>query len=411
MFLAATLFFISIVSYGFLNAWMWDRARHAYPLLDRRTPSVLGLAGVLFFTAAPIATRIIEAHGLHGAATVFALLGDPWMAIAFWFCIAALVLDLWDHILRVLSRRVARAARFTIGARGQFLAAASVAACLAVWGLVEANIVHARDVRIATPKLAAGSRPLTIAHISDVHVGIGSRRTVTEQAARLVRARRPDVIVVTGDVFDSGDPASLDISPLAAMQAPLGKFAVLGNHEYYTGASECVAALRAAGFRMLIDETVVLPVAGGATLVLAGNDDPAGRQMTRMGRPRRGPEMAAIGAPNPKVGVAESTGKRSSGSDRTNGSSFVLRLRHRPDVGTPEEGPFDLQLSGHTHEGQIWPFRYLINLAHRHTAGLHDVGGGRALLVSRGVGTWGPPMRFLSPPEVLFVSLEPVLRQ
>jgi predicted MPP superfamily phosphohydrolase len=389
MFLAATLFFISIVSYGFLNAWMWDRARPAYPLLDRRAPSVLGLAGVLFFTAAPIATRILDSRGFHGAATAVSIVGDPWMAIAFWFCLIALCLDLWDHALRLLERRRPGAARLALGTRGQFLAAASVTACLAVWGLVEANIVRARTVRIATPKLAAGSRPLTIAHISDVHVGIGSRRTVTEQAARLVNERKPDVIVVTGDVFDSGDPASLDISPLAAMQAPLGKFAVLGNHEHYTGAAECLAALSNAGFTVLVDRTAALQVEGSAGVTLVGHDDPAHRHATLL--QKTSVEGARLPAP-----------------DR---ATFVLYLRHRPDVRPPESEPFDLQLSGHTHEGQIWPFRCLVRLAHRYTAGLHDVGGGRALLVSRGVGTWGPPMRFLSPPEVLFVSLEPVLRQ
>jgi predicted MPP superfamily phosphohydrolase len=383
--IAATLFFISIVSYGFLNAWMWDRARRAFPVLDRRLPSTLGLAAVLFFTAAPIATRILDSRGFHGAATVVSIAGDPWMAIAFWFCLIALCLDLWDHVLLRVTRRRPGAARLTLGARGQFLAAASVTACLAAWGLVEANNVRARTVRIATPKLAAGSRPLTIAHISDVHVGIGSRRAVTEQAARLVSEHKPDLIVVTGDVFDSGDPASLDISPLAAMQAPLGKFGVLGNHEYYTGPAECVAALRKAGLTMLVDEAVALPIDGSAGITLVGHDDPARRHATLL--QKTAVERARLPVPD--------------------AATFVLYLRHRPDVGPPESEPFDLQLSGHTHEGQIWPFRYLIRLAHRHVAGLHDVGGGRRLLVSRGVGTWGPPLRFLSPPEVVFVVIAP----
>lgn len=407
MFLAVTLFFISIVCYGFLNAWTWDRARRAFPALDRSLPSILGLAAVLFLTAAPIATRILDSRGLHGAAAAVSVLGDPWMAAVFWFCILALTLDLWDHLMRIIARRQLRVARLTISARGQFLAAASATVFLTVWGVVESSVVRSTTIRVASARLPAGTAPVTVAHLSDLHIGFNGRERVVEHTARLVRERRPDIIVATGDVIDGGSPASRDLSPLAALTAPLGKFAVLGNHEYYTGANDCIAALRAAGFMVLIDETTAIPLAGGATLALAGSDDAAGRQMTHMVRPWRSSKLATIGVPNSKGGVAESTGKRSSGSDRTNGSAFVLRLRHRPDFGAPEGDHFDLQLSGHTHGGQVWPFGYLVRLAHRYLSGMHELPGGRRLYVSRGIGTWGPPLRFLSPPEVVFVTLEP----
>lgn len=419
MFFAVILFFISIVCYGFLNAWTWDRARRAFPALDRRLPSLLGLAAVLFLTAAPIATRILDSRGLHGVATVFSVLGDPWMAAVFWFCVLALILDLWDHAMRVIARRRASASRLAISARGQFLAAVSATVFLTAWGAVESSTVQSTTIRVASARLPAGSAPVTVAQLSDLHIGFNGRQRVIEQAARLVRERRPDIIVATGDVIDGGSPASRDLSPLAALTTPLGKFAVLGNHEHYTGASDCIAALRAAGFVVLIDETMAIPLAGGGSLALAGSDDPAGRQMSRMSRPRRGHELAAIGAPNPDE--AEPATKRMSGRGRqsgaltgasgtnvTSGAAFVLRLRHRPDFGTPDADSFDLQLSGHTHGGQVWPFGYLVRLAHRYLSGMHELPGGRRLYVSRGIGTWGPPLRFLSPPEVVFILIEPM---
>ena len=156
-----------------------------------------------------------------------------------------------------------------------------------------------------------------------------------------------------------------------------------GNHEYYTGIPGALAFLERAGFHVLRDETLVIP--GVANLI---------------GKEYRAPGGLA-GSPARRRPLAELVRE---GDPRL----FTLLLNHLP-IGFEEEAAplgVDLQLSGHTHDGQMFPFRWLVRLSFRHLAGLHRHGES-LLYVSRGTGTWGPPLRFLAPPEVTLFELSP----
>jgi predicted MPP superfamily phosphohydrolase len=164
----------------------------------------------------------------------------------------------------------------------------------------------------------------------------------------------------------------------------LGKYAVTGNHEYYTGIPGALAFLEGAGFRVLRDEALVIP--GVANLI---------------GKEYRAPRGLG-GAPARLRPLADLVGEGDPGL-------FTVLLNHLPTGFEEEAAPLGvgLQLSGHTHDGQLYPFRWLVRLSFRHTAGL--VRSGASLLyVSRGTGTWGPPLRFLAPPEVTLFELGPL---
>jgi hypothetical protein len=165
---------------------------------------------------------------------------------------------------------------------------------------------------------------------------------------------------------------------LRGIPAPRGKFAVLGNHEYYAGIDRAIAFTRESGFTLLRDESVTI----GDAVRIAGVDDPAGARFARTG----GTSEAAL------------LGNRPDGR-------FTVLLKHRPQLDPATGGKFDLQLSGHTHHGQIFPFRLLTRLIYPLLAGDHPAPGGGILHVSRGTGTWGPPMRFLAPPEITVVDI------
>jgi hypothetical protein len=168
-----------------------------------------------------------------------------------------------------------------------------------------------------------------------------------------------------------------DISPR------LGKYAVTGNHEYYSGIPGALAFFESAGFHVLRDETAVLP--GVANIV--GKEYRAPRAFPGSpAHPRRLPDLVRAGEPG----------------------LFTLLLNHLPAGFGEEAAPagVDLQLSGHTHDGQLFPFRLLVRLSFRHVAGLYRQGDS-LLYVSRGTGTWGPPLRFLAPPEVTLIELVP----
>ena len=151
-----------------------------------------------------------------------------------------------------------------------------------------------------------------------------------------------------------------------------------GNHEFYAGLAQALAFTTRAGFRVLRGEAVTMP----GVMNVVGVDDPSG----------------------PGYG-SSSKGERELLSGEKNGM-FTLFLKHRPSVGKESLGLFDLQLSGHLHGGQIFPFRYLTRLFYPFVEGLYRLPGGRSLYVSRGSGTWGPPIRFLAPPEVTIIDVK-----
>jgi hypothetical protein len=164
------------------------------------------------------------------------------------------------------------------------------------------------------------------------------------------------------------------------IKTPLGKYAVTGNHELYAGLDRSLDFTKKAGFRVLRGESASVE----GLITIAGVDDPVVRGYSRS---RDVPEKELLsGVPR----------------DR-----FTLFLKHRPEVERSAVGLFDLQLSGHAHKGQIFPFSLIHRFIYDHLAGLYDLASGSRIYVSRGSGTWGPPIRFLAPPEVTVIDLVP----
>jgi predicted MPP superfamily phosphohydrolase len=194
-----------------------------------------------------------------------------------------------------------------------------------------------------------------------------------------VKEAQPDILVSTGDLVDGqiddlGGLAEL----LNEIHPRFGKFAVTGNHEFYAGLDQALRFTEMAGFTVLRGKAQ--DVAGFMTIV--GVDDPTARYF--------GSDRAAS-EPRLLVGVSR--------------ERLVLFLKHRPVVSKEALELVDVQLSGHTHNGQIFPFTYASKAFFPHNDGLVSLPGNFYLYVSRGSGTWGPPIRFLAPPEVTIITL------
>ena len=167
---------------------------------------------------------------------------------------------------------------------------------------------------------------------------------------------------------------------LAQIRPPLGKFAVLGNHELYAGVAQSKRFLEAAGFKVLRNQ----PYRLDGVLTIVGVDDPAGSRH-KGNRAAEQKEAALL--------------------SEVDSQEFTLLLKHRPLVVPESKGRFDLQLSGHTHGGQIFPFTLITALFYTNQTGLASLDKNSLLYVSRGAGTWGPPMRLLAPPQVTLIEL------
>lgn len=235
-----------------------------------------------------------------------------------------------------------------------------------------------RDCAVRLAGLPPGRDGLVLVALSDLHLGtlIGER-----WMARLiaqVNGLKPDAVVIVGDLVD-GEVGRLEalLPVLRTLRAPLGVWAVTGNHEYYAGLERSVRLLEDAGYTVLRDRWA--EIAPG--LVLAGVDDlTARRQFGRTGRP-----------------LEEALANRPPGA--------TIVLSHSPlQAGTAAAAGAGLMLSGHTHDGQIWPFGYLVRLSYRLLGGRYEVGG-MPVIVCRGTGTWGPRMRLWRPSEILRITL------
>jgi len=373
-----SLFLLSFfLIYGSMHAYALLKARSALALGPATTLPLLILLAILL--CAPIVTRLLSRHGYEDAARIVALVGYLWMGFLFFLTCLNLSVDLLRLPLWAIGRGGGANAAAWLAGRPAFLCIAGLAVALSAYATVEASRIEVVRVRIVTDRLPASVPSLRIAQVTDLHLGLLHRHDKAREVAAVVSRERPDLFVSTGDLVDGQlDGVSELAGILRGIPAPRGKFAVLGNHEYYAGIDRAIAFTRQSGFTLVRDESVTIDDA----VRIAGVDDPAG---ARFGRTGGTDEAALLG-------------------DRLDGR-FTILLKHRPELDPDTAGKFDLQLSGHTHHGQIFPFRLLTRLFYPLLAGDHPVPGGGMLHVSRGTGTWGPPMRFLAPPEVTIVDI------
>lgn len=242
---------------------------------------------------------------------------------------------------------------------------------------------HLREVDIPLAGLPHEWEGLRIVQISDLHVGPTIGAAYVRRVVELSNRQAPDLVALTGDIVD-GSVARLaaGVAPLADLVARDGVFLVLGNHDYYSGAGPWVRQFEALGLQVLRNESRLIR-RGSAQLVVGGVTDPA----ARLAVPLQLPQPALAAAPEA-------------------GSAVRLLLAHHPGLAAPaEQAGFDLQLSGHTHAGQFFPWTLAVRLVHApHVAGLSRRGR-LWVYVSAGTGSWGPPVRLGTRPELTLLRL------
>lgn len=372
-----TFFAIVTTVYTSIHAYIFWRLRAAFGPGLWQYP-------VLIFFFAMIVFGFMRRQQPQGPVTeLIAWLSFIWMGLMLiavtWF----VLLDLGLLSLRLVDFVAGTdAARFLRLSRSVPLVICLVFA-LGAYALYEARSPRVVRLTLPTAKLPPGTERLRLAAMSDVHIGptIGEGRI--NAIARLVEAEQPDMLLMLGDLVDTDmSTRQKEAELLRAIPARLGKFAVFGNHEAYRGEENSLRFTRDAGFTILRGQAAE---AGG--IIVAGIDDPMFRGQSGRATTAR-PLLLEVADKN----------------------RFVLLLQHRPTGSEGDAGLFDLQISGHTHGGQIWPARFIVRAIHGHAQGLSTLSGphGASLLyLSNGVGYWGPPMRLWTPPELLIVDLVP----
>ncbi|MFJ4933446.1 metallophosphoesterase [Streptomyces pseudovenezuelae] len=301
---------------------------------------------------------------------------------------ASWVLFTWSVLIGVLLRLALTVVGVGDGqdrARIVTWAVLGVCAVLLAWGYAEARRVpRVRRLDVQLPRLGTGLDGLRVVLITDTHYGPLDRARWSARVCERVNALEADLVCHTGDIADgTAERRRAQAAPLGTVRATRARVYVTGNHEYYTEAQGWVDLMDELGWAPLRNRHLLLE-RGGDTLVVAGVDDVTAESSGLAGH--RAHLAGALNGVDPDLPV--------------------LLLAHQPKFVDPAAAAgIDLQLSGHTHGGQIWPFHHLVRLDQPAVAGLSRHGARTLLYTSRGTGFWGPPFRVFAPSEITLLVL------
>ena len=364
-------FMVYLTVYLGIHALFFFRIRPLLP--DRMFAHWIMVLFLVLMILAPMGTYYFERNGHDLPARLVAIAGFSWMGFIFYAFLATLLMLAFDLLSRGLTFLTPWNLPLLNGRTPALIMLALVSA-LCLYGVLEARVLRVERLRVETSKLPEGVDSLKIAQISDLHLGLIIRGRYLEKVAEKIDSESPDIIVSTGDLVDSSLRNLSELTEhLRGLRPRYGKYAVFGNHEQYARSGPSMSFLEKSGFVVLRDEARTIE----GVINIAGVDDSRSDGSSR--------DLEVLSSVQEHL--------------------FTIFLKHRPEYTEGALGRFDLQLSGHTHNGQIFPFSYFARLVHRLMKGYHQLGENSAIYINRGTGTWGPPMRVLSPPEITLIEL------
>lgn len=379
------------IAFGLLGAihyYLWIRLARD-PHWPSPWSSVLGWFFVVAAVGMPIAVIATRgrAQSLGGQIALWS--AYIWLGVMFLLFTAVLATD-GGRLVVGIARRISNGAGIDAERRTFIARVTATAIAAVVTGATAAALrsalgpVEIRRVRVRLARLPRAQHGLTIAQITDLHVGPTIGRAVVEDVVKRTNDLSADIVAITGDLVDGSVSALRDaVAPLANLRAPHGVFFVTGNHEYFSDADAWVKELARLGIRVLGNERVSIGD-GDSGFDLCGIDDHSAHR---------------YGGLTTEAALARAL-------DGRDPERELVLLAHQPRA-LLDAAPFGigLQISGHTHGGQIWPFGFLVRLQQRFWPGLHRYGDAQ-IYVSRGTGYWGPPMRLAEPAEITHLTLE-----
>ena len=377
------LIFVAVVLtvHFLVNYYIFIHGWNALPVHKGIRMAYCILFGFLFISY--IASRFLERAHMFSVAPVFTWTGAFWLgAMAYLFFFVAL-LDLvrlfehWFHFLPAfIYTDYQKTKMFTA------LFAVVLVGSLLIAGYINATHPHVKKLDIAVHKKANGMKHLKIVAVSDIHMGVLFGYDRVNDMVDRINKLQPDIILFAGDIIDEVLAPVLHYnmgSPLKRLHAPLGVYAVTGNHEYIGGADEAVRYLKTLNINMLQDTSLLV----ANSFYIIGRED---HDMFRFSGKQRKTKEELL--------------------QHIDTSLPLILLDHQPyELDKTVQNNIDLQISGHTHHGQIWPFNYItqkifgLSWGYRHEKNSN-------IYVSCGYGTWGPPMRIGNRPEIVQITID-----
>lgn len=331
-------------------------------------------------TFSPAIIRYTERQGFEAFAISLSWVCYLWMAFIVLFLFFGLIMDFLKALFFVFSKIYEKEFFiFTSEAFKKFcfFFPLILSIFLVLYGYFEAQNIKVEKVVIKSEKITKSTK---IVQISDVHIGLLIREKRVNAIVDKINDIQPDILVSTGDLLD-GQIDKLDkiAEILKVLNPPQGKYAITGNHEFYAGLQQSLSFIEKSGFTILRNEGIYIE---NHNLSIIGIDDPEAK---RFGHINNLSEKEIL--------------------SKFKNTSFILLLKHRPVIDSNSLGLFDLQLSGHTHKGQLFPFSIITGVYYTKQAGCLKNSDNCFLYISRGTGTWGPPVRIFARPEITIIEI------
>jgi len=322
------LLFVLLI-YGSFHYYFFLKAKNAFSLSFPFNIFFAIFLLILMFS--PFFLRIFEKKGLYILALITAYAGYIWMGLLFLFMVVSFLIEIYKLIAALITFMLKKNIYLiTPSAKLSFLLPLFLSILISIYGYYEAKNIRLERREIYSSKVSNSDKPFRIVQISDIHIGLIMNKERVKKIINIIKTAEPDILVCTGDLIDADEDKIDDYAALFNEINPkYGKFAVTGNHEFYFGRQKAMQFIKKSGFQLLQGNQFKL----NEWLIITGEDDPAIKYFD--------PNYNKLNLQDLSKAVQK---------------NFIILLKHRPTIDNPSEEYFDLQLSGHTHKGQIFPF-------------------------------------------------------
>ncbi len=371
---------IVLVVYGLVNSYIFIRGLQAVPSGSAwKIWYIAGFWGVAFTF---VLARFMERAYPCGFTGVVTWIGSFWLAFMLYFILIALFIDfarVLNHFFHIFPQSFY--ADYQKTKLIALLSSIAIVTIVVVAGFINARTPMIRKLELHVGKVVDGSKSLKIVMASDIHLGTIIAKRKANKLVEAINDLHPDIVLFAGDVVDE-DLAPVIKNNLGAnlmqIKSKLGVFAITGNHEYIGGTEPAVKYLREHGITVLRDTSLLI----NQQFYLVGREDRDRSRFTGKSRKELSELMQQVDRSKP-----------------------VILLDHQPfNLERSVEQGVDLQLSGHTHHGQLWPFNYITTAIYQISSGYRLIGNTH-FYVSNGFGTWGPPVRLGNRPEIVQIVI------